>query len=279
MKNEFFIIFNILFLINLLFFSCFSPRIEYEQLKKEYSIYITPLNIPPSIKKDLPYKISVKIFLLDRNLNWSLCLASFRSLAFDITGKICTNKEEEGIGDIYEIDLPKDGYIFIKKPEYILSEYENIIVNFCYNYYSILSLEGCFSKNRICDLNVVGSYPVDGIIKINKAESYYNETDNSFYIRLYILIELPEEVYVNSFSPVEKECFIKEYLDRFKTLYEIKYGDKKHQSEIILKLNTLNQIVIPLRGFNYETEKFYVEIKFYYNIIKRVLLGYTRIEK
>lgn len=276
---NFFYLLYIIFFINFLFFSCFTPKAEYEKLKEEYSIYISAQNLPLQIRKEQPYKIGVKIYLLDQNLNWSLCLASFRSLAFNITGNICTNKDEEGTNLLYEIELPKDGYIFLKYPEYIISDYENIVVNFCYNYYSIIGLEGCFQQNKICDLKVVNSYPKDGIIRIEKAESYYNETDKNFYLRLYLTIQLPEETYVQSFQPIEKECFIKEYLDKFKSYYEVRYGNEVYRSEEILKLNTLNQITIPLKGLKYDLDSFYVELKIYYNIIKRVLLGSTRIEK
>lgn len=282
MKRAFYsLIFYVFFLIftNLLFLSCFRAKTEYEKLKKDYNIYITPLNYPFSIREGMPYKIKVRIYLFDQNLNWSLCLASFRSLAYSLSGELCTNKEKEGTDNIYEIDLPKYGYIYLKNPDYIISDYENIIVNFCYNYYSVIGLEGCFYRDKICELKVVSSHPVDGIIRILRAESYYNETDKHFYLRLYLSVEIPEDTFVQSFRPVEKECFIREYIDRFNSKYELRYGNNVYTSEITLKLNVLNQIAIPLKEYNYETEKFYIEIKFYYNIIRRVLLGYTRIEK
>ncbi|MEM0379616.1 MAG: hypothetical protein QXG71_02565 [Nanopusillaceae archaeon] len=273
----FFYVFSII-LFNFLFFSCFSGTSEYEKLQKEYSLYITPTNIPPSIKRDFPYRVGVKIFLFDQNLNWSLCLASFRSLAFNLTGSRCTNKIEEGIYTIYEIELPKEGFIYFKNPEYFISDYENVIVNFCYNYYSIIGLEGCFYKDRICELKVSNIYPVDGIIRIERAESYYNEIDKKFYLRIYLIIESEGDKYVLTYQKVEKDCFIRENIDKFKSLYEIKYIGKILRNETDLRINSLNQINIPLDGV-VETPNLYVEIKFNYNIVRRVFLGQVRIEK
>ncbi|MEM4772715.1 MAG: hypothetical protein QW648_01750 [Nanoarchaeales archaeon] len=277
---NFFLFFYIssIILFNLLFFSCFSRTEEYEKLQKEYSLYITSTNIPLSIKRDLPYRIGVRIYLFDQNLNWSICLASFRSLAFNLTGARCTNKIEEGIYTVYEIELPKDGFIYFKNPEYLISDYENVIVNFCYNYYSVIGLEGCFYKDRTCELRVSNTFPIDGVIRIERAESYYNEAEKKFYLRIYLTVEYEENKYVLSYQEIEKDCFIRENIDKFRSLYEIRYAGKIYKNETDLRINSLNQINIPFDDI-VETPNLYVEIKFNYNIIRRIFLGRVRVEK
>jgi len=276
MNKLFFSIFP-LFLI-LLFSSCFSP--EAEQPKKDYLIKVVGYNLPSIIKSGSVYQIPVKVYLGDISINWSICLASFKSVAFNVTGERCVNKEYDS--EEYDVYLPKNGYIILGNSESILSKTENIIVNACYSYYNIFSLEGCVSKDRICELKLTGVLPRITYINIENAQVIYDPQNNTYYLRIYLYPLEEENVFIGSEDKDISKCYVEGFSgDYYNITYVLKYSTNNTSGSFILKPGMINQIDFDLKklGIDKDLPTAYFELRINYTVLQRIYLGSVSIEK
>jgi len=276
MNKLFFSIFP-LFLV-LLFSSCFLPQPE--QPKEKYLIKIEGFNLPLTMKKGSVYQIPVRVYLGDTSINWSVCLASFRSLAFNVTGKRCVNKEYDS--EMYEVYLPKEGSMILENPEYILSDTENIVINVCYSYYNIFSLEGCVGRNKVCRLDIRGTFPKVTYINIESAEVIYSPQNNTYYLRVYLYPSEEENVFIGSEDKDISKCYIGEFSGEYYNVsYVLKYSKNSTSGNIILYPGRVNQIEfnITALGIDRDLPTAYFELRINYTVLQRIYLGSVKIEK
>jgi len=264
----------------LLFSPCSLPHVETEQQRKDYLIKVTGFDLPSVIKRGSVYVIPVKVYLGDISINWSICLASFKSQAFNVIGERCVNKENDS--EEYEIYLPKNGYIRLENPEIVLGKTEKIIVNACYSYYNIFSLEGCVSKDRVCELKLTGVSPKITYINVESARVIYNPQNNIYYLRIYLHPLKEENVFIGSKDRDISKCYVEGFSgDYYNITYVLKYGTKNVSSNLILKPDKINQIDIDITklGIDRDLPIAYFEFRIDYTVLQRVYLGSVRIEE
>jgi len=261
----------------LLFLPCFSPS-EPQIPKVDYIISIQGFNLPLTMKKGVPYNIPVRVYLGDQSVNWTLCLASFKYPTFNITGSECESKEYDA--EVYEVYLPKEGAIILEHPEYLLSETVNIIINACYNYYNIFSLDGCVSKEKICSLNLTGVSPKVSYMEIRNAQVIYD--GNKYYLRIYLYLPVRENFFIGSKDNDISKCYVEYFsADKYKVSYTLKYGRNSVSGEVLLKPGAENQIDIDLSevGIREDLVVAHFDFRIDYTVLQRVYLGSVRIEE
>jgi len=277
MSSRIILFIDIFFFSVLLFQSCIYP--EAGGTGKEYLIQILGYNLPLVMKKGISYNIPVRVYLSDTSLDWVVCLASFRSPAFEVNGNTCIKKDHES--NIYEIYLPKDGYIRVINTDYILTETSDIIINACYTYYNIFSMMGCAYKDRPCEVNITGVSPRITYFDISRAEVIYDRKNNEFYLRIYLYPIEEENVYLRSVNEDISECYISSPTDRYRINYTLKYSDKRVGGNVDLRPGAVNQIDINLTelGIRDDLYSIYLEFRVDYIVMQRIYLGSVRIEK
>jgi len=272
------LIFSVFPLFSLLLFSsCFSPS-EPQIPKVDYIISIQGFNLPLTMKKGVPYNIPVRIYLGDQSINWTLCLASFKHPVFNITGSECESKEYDA--EVYEIYLPKGGSIKLEHPEYLLSKTVDIIINACYNYYNVFSLDGCVSKEKVCSLNLTGVLPKVYHIEIKRAEVVYD--GSKYYLRIYIFLPIRENFFIGSKNNDISKCYIEYFsADKHKVSYILKYREKSVSGEALLTPGATNQIDVDLSGLGitYDLVVAHFDFRIDYTVLQRIYLGSVRIEE
>jgi len=275
MNKLIFSIFPLFFV--LLFSSCFSTN-ESQIPKVDYIISIQGYNLPLIMKKEFPYSIPIRVYLSDPSIDWTICLASFKYPVFNVTGSECGNKEYDA--EVYEIYLPKGGSIILEHPEYLLSKKVDIIVNACYNYYNIFSLDGCVSKERVCSLNLTGVIPKISHIEIKEANVIYDR--NKYYLRVYLYVPFKENLFIGSKDKDISKCYVEYFsIDRYRISYTLKYGEKSVSGEALLIPGITNQIDIDLSGVGITGDLVvaHFEFRIDYTVLQRVYLGSVRIEE
>jgi len=272
------LIFSIFPLFSLLLFSpCFSPS-EPRMPKIDYIISIQGYNLPPIMKKGVPYNIPIRVYLGDLSINWTICLASFKYPVFNVTGSECESKEYDA--RVYEIYLPKGGSITLKHPEYLLDKTVNIIINACYNYYNIFSLDGCVSKERVCSLNLTGVTPKIAYIEIKEANVIYD--GSKYYLRVYLYVPFKENLFIGSKDKDISKCYVEYFsADKYKISYMLKYREKSVSGEALLTPGATNQIDVDLSGLGitYDLVVAHFDFRIDYTVLQRIYLGSVRIEE
>jgi len=278
MNKVFFSIFPLFFI--LLFSPCFLPHAEAEQPKKDYLIKVVGYNLPSTIKSGSVYQIPVRVYLGDTSINWSICLVSFRSLAFKVIGDRCISKEYDS--ESYEVYLPKGGFIMLENPEIVLDKTENIVVNACYNYYNIFSLEGCVSKDKTCELKLTNVLPKVTYINIESAEVVYDLNNDTYYLRIYLYPSEEENVFIGSKDKDISKCYIEGFSGEYYNVsYVLKYNENSTSGNIILYPGRVNQIEFNITelGIDRDLPTAYFELRINYTVLQRIYLGSVRIEK
>jgi len=276
MNKLFFSIFP-LFLV-LLFSSCFLPQPE--RPKEDYLIKVVGYNLPSIIKNGSVYQIPVRVYLGDTSINWSICLVSFRSSAFKVTGDRCISKEYDS--ELYEVYLPKEGFIILENPEIVLSETENIVVNACYNYYNIFSLEGCVSKDKTCKLKLTNVLPKVIYINMESAEVVYDPQNDTYYLRVYLYPSEEENVFIGSKDRDISKCYIESFSGEYYNVsYILKYSENSTFGNIVLYPGKINQIEFNIAelGIDRDLPIAYFELRINYTVLQRIYLGSVKIEK
>jgi len=261
----------------LLFSSCFSPS-EQQTPKVDYIISIQGFNLPLTMKKGVPYNIPVRVYLGDQSINWTLCLASFKYPIFNITGSECESKEYDA--EVYEVFLPKGGSIKLEYPEYLLSKTVDIIINACYNYYNVFSLDGCVNKEKICSLNMTGVLPKISYVEIKRAEVIYD--GNKYYLRIYLYLPIRENFFIGSKDSDISKCYVEYFsVDKYKVSYILRYGKNSVSGEALLTSGIINQIDIDLSsvGITNDLVVAHFDFRIDYTVLQRVYLGSVRIEE
>ncbi|RDD52539.1 hypothetical protein BA065_01070 [Nanoarchaeota archaeon NZ13-N] len=277
MSNRIILFVDLFFFSVLLFQSCIYP--EARGTGKEYLIQVLGYNLPLVMKKDISYNIPVRIYLEDTSLDWVVCLASFRSPAFEVSGSNCIRKDHES--NIYEIYLPKDGYIRVVNTDYILTETSDIIINACYTYYNIFSMMGCAYRDRSCEVNITGVSPRVKYLDISRAEVIYDRKNNEFYLRIYLYPTEEENVYLMSINENISECYVRSPTDRYRVNYVLKYSNRKVEGSIDLRPGVANQVDVNLTelGIRDDLYSVYLEFRVDYIVMQKIYLGSVRIEK
>jgi len=278
MNKVFFSIIPLFFV--LLFSSCFLPQTEQKMNEEEYLIKVVGYNLPNTMKEGVIYEIPIKVYLGDTSINWSICLASFESIGFNVTGDRCVTKEYNA--EEYDVYLPENGFIVLENPDEVLSETENIVVNVCYNYYNIFSLEGCVSKNEICSLNITGVLPEAAYINIESAEAIYDPENNTYYLRIYLYPSENESVFIGSKNEDISNCYVENFSGNYYNVtYTLRYGTNNVSGSLILKPGLTNQVDINITalGIDRNLPTAYFEFRIDYTVLQKVYLGSVNIEK
>jgi len=118
-----------------------------------------------------------------RQTTVSLCLNSFKSGYWKITGDSCVVKHITSPGLEYYVSLPNGGDIFLQSPlDHDITEH--ILVNICYNFNQTLTITGCLNKQQTCKFDIDNSNK--GYLHIYNIFSRYDITKHRYVLSFVI---------------------------------------------------------------------------------------------
>ena len=219
-------------------------------------------------------------------LDGIICLASFNSVEWEIMGDTC-KEIEYGQNNLY---LPDKG-IKLREGYMLTKSTERVMLDLCYNYTAIYSMEGCINRQRPCELKIsikqferTPLYISDAFIKYdNNANSYILYIKFKVYtnrlgdnVILYITNKNIEEI-------KSKGCRLSSILsdNRISLGYELILPNGRVINGVLGNVgNFIEEFTekINLRQLE-EREMAYMEMKISYTVFERKDFGYITIVK
>lgn len=239
-------------------------------------------NYPNVIVPNQQFQIDLKIDYKNLGDHWDICLASFNSLAFNVTGSTCVNQNEATYSnDIADITLPYDGYIYLSNPSLLSNNYENVNILLCYRGNETLYLSGCLEKDKECQFAVQGNqFP----IIISQAYTVYQNNEYILYLDFYYNQSSDSSLYYITDKDTIENCNLNNInYDTYKFDYDLKYqigssNIENYQGNGSINMQTYQGFLKVPINYNQNLPNVYMELNLNYYVIQEQNLGSITIQ-